>query len=167
MSFKKTDIYSLDFNPYKYIAKDWFLVTSGNASDYNTMTASWGQTGFIWRMPVFTTVIRTNRKTFEYAEKNEYFTISFFSEDYRDALNFCGTHSGRDCDKAKETGLIVCELDGNVAFEQADMVFVCRKVYTQDMTEDCFVDKAPLEFYKNDPYHKSFTGEIVSVYVKD
>ncbi|MBE6845076.1 MAG: flavin reductase family protein [Ruminococcus sp.] len=167
MSFKKTDIYNLDFNPYKYIAKDWFLVTSGNAADYNTMTASWGQTGFIWRMPVFTTVIRTNRKTFEYTEKNEFFTISFFSENYRDALNFCGTHSGRDCDKAKETGLTVCELDGNAAFEQADMVFVCRKVYAQDMTEDAFVDKNILEFYKNDPYHKAYTGEIVSVYVKE
>ena len=167
MSFKKTDIYSLEFNPYKYISKDWFLVTSGNMAEYNTMTASWGQTGFIWRMPIFTTVIRTNRKTFELAEKNEYFTVSFLGEQYRDALNFCGSHSGRDCDKAKETGITPEEFDGSVAFAEADMIFVCRKVYTQEMTEDSFTDKNLLEFYKNDPYHKSFTGEIVSVYVKE
>ena len=164
---KITDIREIKESAATLFDEKWALITAGNKESYNTMTASWGQTGFIWRMPVFTTVIRTNRKTFEYTEKNEFFTISFFSENYRDALNFCGTHSGRDCDKAKETGLTVCELDGNAAFEQADMVFVCRKVYAQDMTEDAFVDKNILEFYKNDPYHKAYTGEIVSVYVKE
>ena len=124
MGFVKTDIYDLQFNPYKLIGKDWFLLTSGNKSEYNTMTASWGQTGVLWNMPVFTTVVRSNRKTFELIEKNEFFTISFFSEKYRSALSFCGSHSGRDCDKAKETGLTPCEIDGTTAFEEADMVFV-------------------------------------------
>ena len=167
MSFSKTDIYSPEFNPYQLIGKGWFLLTSGNLSEYNTMTASWGQTGVLWNMPVFTTVVRSNRKTFELIEKNEYFTISFFSEDYRSALSFCGSHSGRDCDKAKETGLIPCELDGCTAFEQADMVFVCRKVFVKDMEESDFIDKSLLKFYEKDPYHKAFTGEIVSVYKKD
>ncbi|MGN0614312.1 MAG: flavin reductase [Porcipelethomonas sp.] len=167
MSFVKTDIYSLDFNPYKLIGRDWFLVTSGDKQSYNTMTASWGQTGFLWNMPVFTTVIRTNRHTFGFIDKNEYFTISFFSEKYREALSFCGSHSGRDCDKAKETGLTVCELEGSAAFEEAEMVFVCRKVYTQSMTEESFADKGPLKYYEKDPFHKAFTGEIVSVYKKN
>ena len=47
MGFVKTDIYDLQFNPYKLIGKDWFLLTSGNKSEYNTMTASWGQTGVL------------------------------------------------------------------------------------------------------------------------
>ena len=72
MGFVKTDIYDLQFNPYKLIGKDWFLLTSGNKSEYNTMTASWGQTGVLWNMPVFTTVVRSNRKTFELIEKNEF-----------------------------------------------------------------------------------------------
>lgn len=164
MSFQKEDIYSLEFNPFKLIGKDWFLVTSGNLEKYNTMTASWGQTGVLWNMPVFSTVIRNNRKTFEFMEKNEFFTISFFDEKYREALSFCGSHSGRDCDKAKETGLTPCELDGNTAFEQAYMVFICRKLYTQQMSEDCFFDKSQLKFYEKDPFHKCFTGEIVSLY---
>ena len=154
------------FNPYKLIGKDWFLLTSGNKSEYNTMTASWGQTGVLWNMPVFTTVVRSNRKTFELIEKNEFFTISFFSEKYRSALSFCGSHSGRDCDKAKETGLTPCEIDGTTAFEEADMVFVCRKIYTKDMEENDFTDKSLLKFYESDPFHKAFTGEIVSVYQK-
>ena len=166
MGFVKTDIYDLQFNPYKLIGRDWFLLTSGNKSEYNTMTASWGQTGVLWNMPVFTTVVRSNRKTFELIEKNEFFTISFFSEKYRSALSFCGSHSGRDCDKAKETGLTPCEIDGTTAFEEADMVFVCRKIYTKDMEENDFTDKSLLKFYESDPFHKAFTGEIVSVYQK-
>lgn len=166
MNFEKTDIYNIEFNPFKLIGKDWFLVTSGSMEEYNTMTASWGQNGVLWNMPVFTTVIRSNRKTFEFIEKNEFFTVSFFKEQYREALNFCGSHSGRDYDKAKETGLTLCELEGTAAFEEAYMVFICRKLYTQEMTEDSFLDKNLLKFYEKDPYHKGFTGEIVSVYKK-
>ena len=33
---------AIDFNPYKKIGKEWFLVTAGDESGWNTMTASWG-----------------------------------------------------------------------------------------------------------------------------
>jgi flavin reductase (DIM6/NTAB) family NADH-FMN oxidoreductase RutF len=100
-------------------------------------------------------------------EKNEYFTVSFFSEEYRQALSFCGSHSGRDCDKAKETGLTPMYIDSTAAFEQAEMVLVCRKLYTEDLKEEGFADKKLLSFYESDPYHKAFTGEITGVYVKE
>lgn len=166
MNFEKTDIYSLNFNPYKLIGRDWFLVTSGNKSSYNTMTASWGQTGILWNKPVFTTVIRSNRKTYELMEKNEFFTISFFSEQYRDALSFCGSHSGRDVDKAKETGLTLCELEDCAAFEEAYMVLVCKRIYDREMNKADFYDKTLLGFYEKDPFHRAFTGEIVSAFKK-
>lgn len=166
MNFEKTEINELEFNPFRLIGKDWFLLTSGNLSEYNTMTASWGQLGFVWNAPVFTTVVRPNRKTFELIKKNEYFTVSFFDEKYRSALNFCGSHSGRDCDKAKETGLTPAEFDGCTAFEEAKLIFVCRKLYNQDMQSENFIDKSLLKFYEKDPLHKAFTGEIVSVYKK-
>ena len=31
---------AIDFNPYKKIGKEWFLVTAGDESGWNTMTAS-------------------------------------------------------------------------------------------------------------------------------
>ncbi|MGN1481919.1 flavin reductase [Porcipelethomonas sp.] len=166
MNFEKQNIYELEFNPFKLIGKDWFLLTSGNLNEYNTMTASWGQMGVLWNAPVFTTVVRPSRKTFELMEKNEYFTVSFFDEKYRKALSFCGSHSGRDYDKAQETGLTPAEFDGNTAFEEANLILVCRKLYTQNMETDSFLDKSLLKFYESDPLHKAFTGEIVSVYKK-
>ena len=168
MSFVKTDIYSEDFNPYKLIGKDWLLVTGGNMSEYNTMTASWGQTGVLWNKPVLTVYIRPNRKTYELVEDNEYFTVSCFGGQQREALTFCGTHSGRDCDKAKETGLTPCEIKGNVAFEQAETVFLCKKLYIQDMNGESFIDKSLLSFYEkeNEPFHRMYVGEIVGFYKK-
>lgn len=166
MSFIKKDVYSQSFNPFSTIGKKWFLLTSGDISNYNTMTASWGQMGILWNKPVFTAFVRTSRRTFEFMENNSHFTASFFDESYRNALNFCGSHSGRDCDKAKETNLIPTELDGAVAFEQAETVLVCRKLFAKDMAEGDFIDKSLLKFYENDPFHKTFIGEIVNLYQK-
>ena len=166
MDFIKTDIYGESFNPFKLIGKDWFLLTSGDNRENNTMTASWGQAGVLWNKPVFSAYVRTSRKTFELMEKNEYFTASFFDEKYRSALSYCGSHSGRDVDKAKETGLTPIEIEGVADFEEAEMVLVCRKLYTSEMQEDDFLDKGLLKFYESDPFHKAFIGEIISAYKK-
>ena len=168
MSFVKKEISDgISFDPYKVIGSEWALVTAGDMQSHNTMTVSWGQTGVLWNKPVFTAYIRTSRKTFEFTESNEYFTVSFFGGGQKEALSFCGSHSGRDCDKEKETGLIPVELDGSVAYEQAERVFVCRKLYIQDMAEECFTDKENLKFYEKDPYHRMYVGEIVSVFEKE
>lgn len=105
MSFKEVSVSDLSFNPFTKIGKEWMLITSGDENKWNTMTASWGFVGVMWNKNVIETVIRPTRYTIEFVEKNDLFTVSFFDEEYRKALQFCGAHSGRDCDKAKETGL--------------------------------------------------------------
>ncbi|WP_044975099.1 flavin reductase family protein [Ruminococcus sp. HUN007] len=166
MSLVKTSIESLKVNPFELIGRDWFLITSGTSvSDYNTMTASWGSMGIMWGKPVFTCGIRHNRYTFEFSEKNDLITFSFFDSDkYRPMLNFCGSKSGRDHDKAKETGITPVEIDGTVSFGEARLVLVCRKLYAQDLEKDKFTDSSLLKFYENDPVHRMYTSEIVAVY---
>lgn len=169
MSFKKIELDQLNFNPFLRIGRDWVLLTGGTSEKFNTMTASWGQLGRLWNKNVFTAYIRPNRYTLEFVEKEDCFTASFFTMDYRKELSFCGSHSGRDVDKVKETGLTPVELDGCMAFEEADMVFVLRKLYTYDMQESGFItdDGFPQAFYSEDPYHKAFISEITTVYVKE
>ena len=96
----------MEFNPYKKIDKEWFLVTAGDESGYNTMTASWGFAGIMWGKQTFTTVIRPQRYTKSFIDKSDTFTICFFDESERKALQFCGSHSGKDHDKAAEPGLV-------------------------------------------------------------
>lgn len=167
--FRKIDITELNFNPFTKIGKEWTLITGGNMENFNTMTASWGQLGVIWNKNVFTCYIRPNRYTYGFIEQGECFTASFFGEEYRNALSFCGSHSGRDCDKMAETGLVPVEIDGCVGFEQADMVLVCRKLYSYDLQEKGFLtdDSIPEKFFGTDPYHRAYISEIVGVYVKE
>lgn len=167
--FKKIDITELKFNPFTKIGKEWTLITGGNTEKFNTMTASWGQLGVLWNKNVFTCYIRPNRYTYEFIEQGECFTASFFGEEYRKALAFCGSHSGRDCNKPSETGLVPTEIDGCVGFEQADMILVCRKLYSYDMQENGFLtdDGIPAQSYGSDPYHRAYISEITGVYVKE
>ena len=168
MAFIKKSTSELTCNPFSTIGKDWFLLTAGTPEAFNTMTCSWGAMGVIWNDPSVTAYVRTNRHTFSYLEDSRQFTISVFPEEYRKALSYCGSHSGRDTDKVKETGLTPLTLDGAPAFAEAKLVFVCEKVYAQMMDENCFELAAPLEsYYSKDPMHKMYIGRIQAVYVNE
>jgi len=165
MAFIRKNIEDLQINPFTLIGKEWFLLISGTPEAYNTMTCSWGAMGEIWNAPTLTAYVRTSRHTFEYLEKNDLFTVSVFPEQYRKALAFCGSHSGRDCDKAAETGLTPVGIDGSTAFAQARLVFVCEKVYAQELDAADFVRKENLlKFYAADSMHKMYLGKILAVY---
>ena len=155
-----------EFNPYKKIDKEWFLVTAGDENGWNTMTASWGFAGIMWGKQTFTTVIRPQRYTKSFIDKADTFTICFFDESERKALAFCGAHSGRDCDKAAETGLVPVFTDDTTAFEQAKMVLVCEKAYVQPMEESCYTDRSLLEkWYAAGDHHVQYIGIVKKVYV--
>lgn len=152
-------------NIIKLIADEWMLVASGDESGYNMMTASWGGMGEMWGKEVAVTVIRPQRYTYEFMEKNEYFTLSFYG-DRKDIHAVCGKKSGRDIDKTAETGLTPVFDNGTVYFDQARLVIVCRKLYASDLSEDSFLDKSCLKWYNGD-LHRMYVGEIVKVLVNE
>lgn len=165
--FKKITAEELTANPFKLIGKDWMLITAGDKEKFNTMTASWGGVGIMWGKPVATAYIRPQRYTFEFIENGDYYTQSFFDEEYRDALKFCGSKSGRDYDKVKETGLtpVVDDETGAVYFKEAKVVFICKKMYAQFLNEESALTEDVTKWYNGD-YHKMYMSEIVSVLVK-
>jgi flavin reductase (DIM6/NTAB) family NADH-FMN oxidoreductase RutF len=159
---KPTDITD---NVFKMLDKDWMLVTAGTLEDYNTMTASWGHMGIMWNLPIAIAWVRPQRHTFGFINRYEDYTLSFFADRHRTALQFCGTHSGRDYDKAAETGLTPLATDrGNVFFEEARLVLECRKIYVDDLKKKNFIlpEIAKKNYPKND-FHRFFMGEIINV----
>lgn len=143
------------------------LITAGNCKDEcNTMTASWGGFGIIWRKRTAVVYIRPDRYTKEFVDRNDFFTLSFFSEQYRGALNVCGTTSGRNTDdKWRKSGLHPFETDGTMAVEEAEEIFVCRKLYAQEMRPECFTDGGECEekCYPQKDYHTMYIAEIIKV----
>lgn len=173
MAFRETDIHTLKFNPFDKISKQWMLITAGDRMGSNTMTASWGGVGIMWGKPVATAYIRPQRYTKEFVDQNEYFTLSFLPEEYRKALNVCGSVSGRDVeDKWQEAGLHPCYVaegtpEETAAVEEAEMIFVCRKLYAQEMHPECFTeDECDAKWYPQQDYHTMYIAEIVKVLVK-
>jgi flavin reductase (DIM6/NTAB) family NADH-FMN oxidoreductase RutF len=148
-------------NVFKLIGDDWMLVSAGTMKKWNTMTASWGGLGVLWNKPVAFAFVRPTRHTYGFIEGADRFTLSFFAEQYRKALTFCGTKSGRDCDKAKETGLApFAPVPGAVSFEQARLILVCRKLYTTDIDPGRFLDPGLDCNYPKKDYHRLYVGAI-------
>lgn len=155
-------------NFIKLIGSDWMLVTAGKKEHFNTMTASWGGVGFLWNKPVVFVFIRPQRYTFGFIEPEPMFTLSFFTEAYRSALQLCGTKSGRDTDKVAETGLTpMATANGNMFFREAKCVLECKKLYTDDLRPEDFLDKSLAEqWYPAKDYHKMYVAEIVNAWEK-
>ena len=165
--FRTIEPKNIKDNLIKCIADEWMLLTAGNKEGYNMMTASWGFMGEMWGEDSVAVVVRPQRYTMEFIDKEEYFTISFYG-DNKDIHKICGSLSGRDVDKTKETGLTPIVNDKYVYFGEARMVLVVKKQYLQPLFEDSFVDKNIIDkWYPTKDYHNLIIGKIEKVLVKE
>ena len=122
----------------------------------------------IWGGPSAICYIRPQRYTKEFVDREEYFTLAFFGEEYRPALSLCGSKSGRDVDKVKECGFTVKSAAcGAPYFEEAGVVLVCRKRFAQDMDPENMPREIKDKWYPQRDYHTLYIGEIVEVLVQD
>jgi len=117
----------------------------------NAITLGWSMcTSF--QPPMMAISIGKTRYSHELIMKTREFVLVFPSEDMAEAVMFCGTHSGRDVDKFKETGLKILPakfvkaplIDGAVAN------FECKVVGTLETGD-----------------HTIFAGEILAAYVDE
>ncbi len=165
--FKEINIRELNISPVKMISDDTALLTAGGADSWNTMTVSWGGIGELWGKDVVFCFVRPQRYTYEFMEKQDVFTMSFFGGGYKKELGYCGSRSGRDVDKAGETGLIPVKAGEGVAFEQAQTVIVLKKIAFQDIDPKGFLSDDIKGCYKDGDYHRVYIGEIEKVLVRE
>lgn len=165
MSFTEIKAEELKDNPFELIGKQWMLITAGNEEKCNTMTASWGGVGIMWGKPTATAYIRDSRYTKEFLDNGDLFSLSFLNEDYRDALNYCGSHSGRgEEDKFAAAGLTKAFRHDIPYPDEANLVFLCRKMAAVPVSEDSFIDSTLMDkWYSDHDMHMMYVGEIVEV----
>lgn len=155
-------------NFIRAIGSEWMLITAGDAARCNTMTASWGFVGEMWGKPAAMVVIRPTRYTKEFVDAHGRLTLCFFDDRYRKALQYCGTHSGRDGDKIADAGLTVAPTDsGTPALAEARLVLECRKMYADELREENFLERKPVEqWYPLRDFHTFYMLEIEKAYIK-
>ena len=152
----KTDI-------FEQFDKKWALLTAGNKDSFNTMTISWGGLGTLWNKPVATAYVRTSRYTHEFMDREDYFTISFYPEQYKNVLGILGSKSGRDMDKMRDSGLTAKELDKSMTFNEAEVTLVCRKLFVGRLEVDNIIDDTAKTFYEGDAPHDMYIGEVIDI----
>ena len=168
---------SKDYKAFSMFEKRWALVTAGTPEDFNTCTVSWGSMGNMWGLvgndlSTVTVYIHPARYTQEFMAKYDTFTVSFFPESYRTALGYLGSHSGRDEDKVANSGLTPVAAGDGVTFKEADLTFVCKKLYEHQFDEAHLADNVK-EYYAANPSmytqvgkdrwepHYMYIGEVV------
>ena len=119
MAMKEIDIREVKENLVHLLADEWALVTAGRGDALGTMTVSWGGIGELWGKDMATIYIRPQRYTKKFLDENNYFTLSFYPEQYKDALRLCGSKSGREINKVEATGLTPCYYEKAPYFEEA------------------------------------------------
>lgn len=154
-------------NAFNMIGKEWFLICAADEErkcGANAMTASWGYLGNMWNKPSAVCFIRPQRYTYSLAERAERVSLCFFGEGERETFSYFGTKSGKDGDKAAACGLHYDYIDGVPYIREAKTVLICRKMYVDDLREECFTDKSIISsFYKAGDYHRIYACAIEKV----
>lgn len=152
------------------IKNKYAILTCGNKEiGFNGMTVSWGGIGELWGLDVIFVFVRKSRYTYEFIEKSDSVTLSFLSDNYKEAKALFGSKSGRDMDKFKEAGLHPAyDPDYNGYYPcEADYVFKTKKLYSIDIPYDKLPDNIKDRYYSNGDMHTMYVCEIKQFLVNE
>jgi flavin reductase (DIM6/NTAB) family NADH-FMN oxidoreductase RutF len=163
VSFQEIKLAELNLNPFTKI-EEWALLTVGDKQEFNMMTITGLMMGQFWKKKTLQVYVHPERHSYPIMNKSSYFTVSFFPEPRCKALEIAGKLHGNQCDKTKETGLTAQFDQNGVYFGEAEIVFICRKMYHSDVKESLFDARDVFtEYYHNNVYHRIFIGVIEKV----
>ncbi len=132
----------------------------------NVMTIGWGTVGIIWGRPIFIVLVRPSRYTYEFIEASGAFTVNVPSEDLRQWVGFCGSHSGRDVDKFAAFKITTTpgQRVAAVTIDPCPMVYECKVVHHNDVIPAHLDPEVELGAYKGSNYHRLYYGQILGTY---
>ena len=109
-----------------------------------------------------------------FIDDGDSFSLCVLPEEFRKQLAYCGKASGRNEDKVSESGLTVETLSSSTNqkvpyFAESRLVFVCKKLYAQEMKADCFTKYGkdiPNQMYADNDWHTTYVAEIEKILIK-
>ncbi|MCD8296682.1 MAG: nitroreductase family protein [Prevotella sp.] len=168
-TFSEFDIKSnINVNPFNFFEGAGVILSAGDKTASNAMTIGWGGMGTLWGRNVVTVYVAPGRYTHEFMEKHNYFTVMTFKD--KKVMEYMGSHTGRDGDKAKALGLHTLYTEnGTPYYEEADMVIECRMLYGMPFDTAGFRNAIPKDFYEKRAdagIHSIYIGEVVKAIKK-
>ena len=157
---------------FTLVGKVFPVITAGKEEHYNSMTASGGGMGLLFRKPATWILLRADRYTLELIQKEQTYTMSYFADEYKQQVLFLGSKPGKNSGKMKEVKLSGIQTpSGNMSFKEARLIIECKLTQiTTTNLEDFYTQEAKdylSEAYKDENnYRKYVFGEITHVWVK-
>jgi flavin reductase (DIM6/NTAB) family NADH-FMN oxidoreductase RutF len=170
--FKQISPEDITDNVFKLVGKVFPVITAGKDELYNSMTASGGGLGMLFKKPTTWCILQATRYTLELIQKEQMYTISYFPDEFKKQILFLGSKSGRNSEKMKEVKLTSVQTpSGNITFKEAGLIFECKLTQiTMPHPGDFYSQEAKdylSEAYKEESdYRKYVFGEITYVWVK-
>ena len=153
-------------NPFRWFKGPGLLLAVGTPESNNAMTIGWGSLGNVWSrigLNTVTVYVAEGRYTYQFMEKNRYFTVMAFEPEYDYVLEYMGTHSGRDEDKAAALGLHTLYTEnGTPYYAEASLVLECEMIYKAPFQKEGMCESAQ-KFYENFSagVHHLYIGTVV------
>ena len=150
-------------NPFTVFRGPGWLLCAGDKEKSNAMTIGWGGLGTIWGQDLVSVYVAQTRYTKQFMDKAKYFTIMQFDPEDNDILEYMGTNSGRDKDKAKELDLHLSYTEhGTPYYNEARVVIECEILYDEDF-QKANMKELPAQFYSHFPagVHAQYIGRVV------
>ncbi|MBC8586979.1 flavin reductase family protein [Paratissierella segnis] len=151
---------------FNQFPKGAFLTVS-DGERLNTMTIGWATMGIIWNRPIMMVAVRKSRYTYDIINNSKDFTVSIpINVDLSEAIEICGTKSGRDIDKFKAANLTIGKSKkvNSPIIKECDLHFECKILYSQFMDASAFDEEVSKEVYGDMDFHKLYYGEILDRY---
>ncbi|MGM9791455.1 MAG: flavin reductase [Candidatus Cryptobacteroides sp.] len=145
--FTTIDVKDIEEDVFTLIGENYGIITAGTPDNFNSMVTSWGGWGIVFGKPGVFHFLRSNRYTLELMRERQTYTLSFFDNEYKDAVSQFGLKSGRDSDKMKETSLTPVQTpDSNPAFYEAKLNIECRLSEVTTVSQDDFYNDEDRNF---------------------
>lgn len=170
--FKQISPEEMSDNVFTLVGKILPVITAGKGDDYNSMTASGGGMGLLFKKPTTWCVLQSKRYTLELIEREQTYTISYFPHEYKKQVHFLGSKSGRDSEKMKEVELTRIQTPSeNISYKEAGLILECKltQITTPAPNDFCTQEAKDYinEVYKDpNEIRKYVYGEITHVWVK-
>jgi flavin reductase (DIM6/NTAB) family NADH-FMN oxidoreductase RutF len=167
---KEVDTFQYVVETNKLMRKEGILlVAEGKNNKPNTMTIGWGFLGTIWSKPVFVVAVRHSRHTFKLMEESDSFTVCLPAKGMSEALEICGTKSGRDMDKFKEFGFTAVKgkTVGAPYIKECPVHFECKIIYKDDLAPGILPNELEADVYPRKDMHMLYYGEVTGTYATE
>ena len=136
------------------------LISAGNQKLFCSAVASCRYASELTFKPIAVCFLRPQRNVIRFLDKYEYFTLSYFSSQYRHLLNSFG--AGTSSEKIEP---MITQL-GNIFYSQAEWVFECRKIFNLELIlsgeiQSILASEKKRSIYPGNETPRMFVGEIV------